>query len=554
MKLTPVEGNPFEAQPKLTPVEGNPFEAETKERTGGVVSSILEPAAAIVSGIVAEPLAGLSGLTHAISPFSNSDNAAKAVESAKETLTYQPKTDTGKDALGGIAETLEPIGDAFSSAEQTLGDATMNATGSPALAAAATSIPTAALEILGLGAGGRVAKSAKNKRAERSEILGRIIEGDPDAEVAKYMVDGSGKLKNDAAAKSVIELGVDEGVVAMAKGASESDKAKMLKMLNVHQKGFNNPKYQALNRASDTVGNSIIERFNIVKNANIAARSELDSVAKALKTESVDVAPAVDSFIDDLSDMGIEFNKNTLKLNYKNSDVQGLKGIQKTINKVIERMADTRPPTAYDVHRMKRFIDEHVTYGKSQNGLGGKAEFVIKSLRRNLDGILDENFPEYDRVNTTYAETITAIDRLQEVAGSKIDLDGNSVDAAIGTLSGRILSNAQSRTPVFEAFKLIEDVAKKNGGVFNDDIVTQVVFFDELKKVFGTPAKSSIQGEITKGGMAVAEDAAAQATMGLPTGSTLGWLKGIIGRNADDIDPKRYELLRELLTRKEPVQ
>ena len=79
---------------------------------------------------------------------------------------------------------------------------------------------------------------------------------------------------------------------------------------------------------------------------------------------------------------------------------------------------------------MKRFIDEQVTYGKNARGLWGRPR-VLKSLRHNLDGLLDEASQPTNQVNTQYAETRGALDAPQDVAGKKMDFTGANADKAM---------------------------------------------------------------------------------------------------------------------------
>lgn len=165
----------------------------------------------------------------------------------------------------------------------------------------------------------------------------------------------------------------------------------------------------------------------------------------------------------------------------------------------MKRLANTRTPDAYDVHRAKRFIDNMVTYGKGQDkGLKGEVLSAIKSLRRNLDSSLDEAFPEYNKVNTQYADTIKAIDAFQDAIGRKINLDSPNVDKALGTASRKLMSNYQTRVNLIDSLDDIDSVISKYGGKFDDDLLTQVLFFDELNAVFKPAARASFQGDISK--------------------------------------------------------
>lgn len=148
----------------------------------------LEAIPAIGSMIAAEPIAGYVGLVS--SPYTGS-RAGSVVDSVRGSATYQPRTKEGQSILRGAANGLgwvmdkakmipagyagmyqlaagRGLGDAADAVgnvrgadySQTLGDATFEATGSPALAAAAYSIPTAIAESVGLKGAGRLKGTA----------------------------------------------------------------------------------------------------------------------------------------------------------------------------------------------------------------------------------------------------------------------------------------------------------------------------------------------------------------------------------------------------------
>lgn len=106
----------------------------------------LETAATVLSGAVAEPVSGIMGAYEA---FRGGDPSALIPFMQKE-LTYEPRTKAGQQQVSALGEALQPIGEAFQSAEEYLGSAVLDATGSPELATIAHTIPTAALEALGV--------------------------------------------------------------------------------------------------------------------------------------------------------------------------------------------------------------------------------------------------------------------------------------------------------------------------------------------------------------------------------------------------------------------
>jgi len=333
------------------------------------------------------------------------------------------------------------------------------------------------------------------------KVADEMAEPAPERSLAKYIEDGAGKLKTDPIMKEAVKQGYDEGTVAAVKGASISDKSKMRKMLDIMKKGKENARYAVDNRPANVAGDSLLDRVKAVKQINRQAGSEINKVARSLRGQEVDSTEAIGNFMDSLSEMGVTINKN-LKPRFKNSDVEFNAGAKAAIAGMIKRLSRGKPgavPDAYEMHRMKLLIDDMVTYGKSGEGIKGKTERVLKKLRADIDNSLDSNFPEYDAVNTTYSETINALDSLQDVAGKKMDLFGPNADKATGTLLRRMMSNAQSRVNLTDAIDILESVNKKHGNYFDDDIKTLMLFTDELDDVFGPVARTSLAGEVSKG-------------------------------------------------------
>lgn len=390
--------------------------------------------------------------------------------------------------------------------------------------------------------GGKVASNIIERRRELSQIL----DTDPDARVFDFIRSGSGKMQRDKAAVIAHKNGFDQAVIAAVKGSSKTDKRKMRQMLEIMEKGKRNATYSASNRPSDVIGRTLMERINVVRQSNQGAASQLNTVAKSLKGKSVDVDAPVNQFIDDLGEMGVsvDIQPGNVRVLFENSDIEGAGAAQQVINRIVKRMANTKTPDAYDVHRLKRYIDETVSYGKKVEGLTGNAERIVKKLRHNLDEALDSNFARYDKVNTVYAKTRDALDEFQKAAGSTVDLLGDNADKALGTLSRRILSNAQSRVRVMDAANKIQKVAIDQGGRFDDDLLTQVVFMDDLNRVFGTPAKTSFAGQVDEG---------VNATIDLATGGKTGAIRTAYRMAKDKAtginDETRFKAIRDLLTR-----
>lgn len=169
---------------------------------GNALTAVAEPAAAIVSGMVAEPIAGLAGIAQSISPMSEQGAGAQVVQSTREALTYQPSTQSGQQGLKTIgdlmkagidivnypisglagltellsgqgveqaANTVQSVQDTGLS--KTMGERAFQATGSPLAATVAESIPTAVMAAAGAKPAAETVKGAVNLLTKPAAII-----------------------------------------------------------------------------------------------------------------------------------------------------------------------------------------------------------------------------------------------------------------------------------------------------------------------------------------------------------------------------------------------
>lgn len=120
-------------------------------------STVAEPAAAIVTSALAEPISGLLSLPIAFGD--DVDSAVKAQKNIQEWLTYTPKTKEGMEGLQAVVDILQPVAEVMELSSEAAGDYIFEKTGSPALSAIAYSAPAAVLEVIGLK-GARTASKA----------------------------------------------------------------------------------------------------------------------------------------------------------------------------------------------------------------------------------------------------------------------------------------------------------------------------------------------------------------------------------------------------------
>lgn len=256
-------------------------------------SSIIEPALTMVSGAIAEPVAGIAALSDTLNPFTDND-ASETVADIRGSLTYKPRTKSGREAMESIGSALEPIASALESTEKFLGDETFAATGSPALAAAAKTLPTAMLEILGVAGAKGVVKPGKGIVRSRSEALkaGRI---------KKSIVESAPDIKQLKDTARAVYKEIDDAGVTVAPKAYQGLVSNMDKV--VKKAGFDadlTPKSAAvMKRLESELGKSLTlsEVDTLRKVAGNAAKS-IEPADAAIGSIMIDV---MDQFLDSTS-------------------------------------------------------------------------------------------------------------------------------------------------------------------------------------------------------------------------------------------------------------
>lgn len=347
---------------------------------------------------------------------------------------------------------------------------------------------------------------------------------------AGFKLDDAGRAVKDKAQQLALKAGVDEGAVAMIAASDKPTKTRMKSMMEVLEKGKKSLEFRNFNPPQRVLGEALQDRLSVIQRTNAKAASQLDDVANSLKGQRVDVAPAMNNFISKLEKQGIGFDPATGKLNFEDSSIEGLIDAQNIIKRVVNRLHQTKDPTnnAYKAHIAKKFIDEHVTYGKSQSGLSGTMEGIIKGLRRDIDTALDATFPQYDKVNTDYSTTREIIDEVQRLAGARVDLTGPRSEKALGTMSRKVLSNYNTGTAMEDLFENLNKVAKQYGDPLTDNIsddLSKLVSMEaEMRRMFPTATKpNTLQGNIGMETARVAGD--------LATGNKIG----LVGKLADKV-------------------
>lgn len=465
-------------------------------------------------------------------------------------------------------------------ATQTAGDRTLDETNSPALATLASIAPEA------VGMMFPVARASASRHAAMDEMRRELVDGSTDAKVAGYkLTDGNGgrvgaldlatdgdgpprlpppagattspepqppvpwqmKVEKDRLQQGAIKQGVDRSVVAMINQASPQDRKLMREMLDRMERIRDNKRASAdTDKLPRTViGDTLKQRVDYLLQTKKQAGKELDAAVDKSKTLQVDHSQPVQRFIADLEKMGIRLDEGNQPI-FRGSDIEKHKPTMDFIEGLVERMRDTDVTTAYDVHRLKRYIDANVNYKNPAEGLKGSTEAIAKQLRGRLNKVLQDAVPGYKEANTKYADTKSVVDELQRLTG-KTDLDSEAGAGALGTLMRRLTSNAASRSQVEAMVDQADVVARKYGGEFGDDVKNLQTFANELDRYFGSVADTSFQAEVGKGMQRAALDMAT----GQPGGALTALNENVLARTINKVrgvnSENAYKALAELL-------
>ena len=352
----------------------------------------------------------------------------------------------------------------------------------------------------------------------KAEIATQLKQDPHSNEVAPYRLINDRVVK-DQYSQAALRQGVKEGVVSSLSASGPVDLKQMKKMLNIQKIAMKNERFRLENRPIDVLGNSLDQRVKYVIGQKKIAGKELEVAANSLKGKSVNYSKALEGLRSRLDEQGIKvvLKDGELQVVLKGSDVEGNKPSEKLLNRVLDRLYNTDPPKGYDLHRAKQFIDTQVNFGKKGNNvLSEKTIRIVKDLRRDLNEALREYSPEYKNANTKFKDSLEAIENYAKTVGAKVDFDAPNVDKKLGQSARKLLSNYGVRPDMENSIKQLNAVSKKYGMKLNDDIMTQLMFAQELDRMFGAPADNTFKGQSAQSlatGVEVAQNSAIANTL-----------------------------------------
>lgn len=338
------------------------------------------------------------------------------------------------------------------------------------------------------------------KQSPAKQQITKLIEQNSDDIQRAGFVLKDGVPVTEAAAKEAKRQGVDAGTVSLMQSASKSDKASMRKALDILKKAKRSKTFAISNRPGDAAGAVVKSRYDAVKKINRQAGKEVNEAAKALKGNA-NVSGAYNSFLNELQELGVTITRaksGRLKGVYDESEFAESPSSQRILNNFIAR-SEKGEVAAISAHRLKRVISGAVESGKKNvNPILAKGEGALKTLRNGINETLREMSPAYKAANSKFSNTRGALDDFEEVAGPNFDPNSENASKQLVNITRSLMSNNQKRIPAMDSINALQESAKKFGVKFDDDILKQAAFMDELETLFGSSAKTSFGGQIEK--------------------------------------------------------
>ena len=311
---------------------------------------------------------------------------------------------------------------------------------------------------------------------------------------------GAEQIIPDQLAKNYIRQGGKPGVVAAIKAGSDADRRAALQMVERYKAGEENELLRATKRPGDIIGETIDARVKFLVNAQNKSGNDIDRLVKTeLEGKPFNQSLLKSEFENALDDLGVNIKtvvkdgKSKRVVNLEGSIVENDTGSRGAFNIALNRL--DRPMTAKTAHELKKFLDSEINYGStSTKAKKREGEQVLKDLRRSVSQSLGEQYSDYKVANGIYSDAIGALNDLQKGIGSSIDMKSDNFSSALGTAVRSLTSNRAGRVRLMDALDLLDQVAAKHGMKIEDSVINQVIVANELDRMFGTTADTSLKG------------------------------------------------------------
>ena len=252
-------------------------------------------------------------------------------------------------------------------------------------------------------------------------------------------------------------------------------------------------------RPSDIMGKGLHDRYKFLDGANKSAGKLLGKIAQDNKNTFVDVSAPTRNFLSQLREHGIQLKDG--KVDFSQTDLAKadfglIRENMGQINRILNKQRDGML-SFYDAHRLKQIIRRTgLSYEDTavKKGASTETQNLFKSYSGQIDEVLDGKSSAYDKANIKFGDTVNELNKIKKIA--KDNLFTESAETQLGLFAKRMTGNAVSRASIMDMAEGMDNIARKYGGKFDDDLITLGYVANDMDDVLGVAAKTSIKGEL----------------------------------------------------------
>ena len=510
--------------------------------------------ASMLSGMVAEPLAGIAGLAAGayeeittLGKGSGLEASVKAIQATREALTRETATEQGAAAMQGIGTVLAPVGEAIESTAEFMGDTAYDVTGSPLISTVMYTAPHAALEVAGLGVTGNAFRASRLVKASEEVVDATKALADDGVRLntktgAEWKLGDDGvAVPNTDGRKLVKEEIADEANAALITNSNRATKDQMTAMTQAFDRRSKSDMRGP--SPSQVIGLNAARSLTEANNARKAVGKKIGELLEGpVGATPVDLKPAWGNFIAKLEEMGVSpkvnINTGKVELNFEGSqlDFDAYKGAQKLLNDGFQLATIRGRTTLADAHNIKQGLDGLMDAKKlEQGGQLGQMERLLSELRSDINDV-GRNVDEYASLNDQYSAFRTALSSFDSYRPAGVSWDSPNVSNNVGAAMRSASADTAAVNNMLEGLTQL-DVAMRGSGAkpFSVDVAGLARYSDFLN---GQWANSLINSMPKGGVLRSAGNNAQGAAISAMVGNKFGVANNTAGLIRNGIDAR----------------
>ena len=496
----------------------------------------------------------IGSLEGALGELSGDLTPEQALEVAQKyggSVTYQPKTEAGQKFVKDISEKLGVLPPVLGSTPVTSITSAIPTPRKLAISANVTKdnigeflTPVGKVKTVsdkGMLSNFRLPKDNGLKRKLLSEQT--LAENPNIAAVTKILQEDGSIVTRPNSKRALKVLSSDLGdeaataTVSVVENMSRGSKKDFLDMLDLIQKGRDEPLFGQTNRPSDILGRAIANRARDVNKINQQASKQIGNIAKnELGKTDIDISNIKQSFYDSMAEIGVNLvRSDDGKLSFDFSQSRFVGGNKELINRLNTFLESDRI-NGFDAHKLKQFARELVDFGEgTESAISQQSQAPIKALAANINDVLVNINKNYGKANKKFADTIDIVNGFNRLV-KNVDLEGDLANQSLANKARRLVSNAESRAAIRELFDGADEVLKANGIRYKNNIDALNFAVTKLEDSFKITPPDSIRGNLQRAGVNIAQGMG--PTTAATAAATEGLMSKVFGLTKPDFDKK----------------